>query len=56
MYVQISSVSFFYDGKPSYTVSIMEFRQDKVARETQYLADPLVAPAWQAQSVERINT
>jgi len=25
-----------YDGKPSYTVSIMEFRGDKVARETQY--------------------
>src|ERR1700689_861955 len=29
-----------YDGKPSYTVSIMEFRDDKVARETQYFADP----------------
>ena len=26
-----------YDGKPSYTVSIMEFRDDKVARETQVL-------------------
>ena len=25
-----------YDGKPSYTVSIMEFKGDKVARETQY--------------------
>src|SRR6478735_12203027 len=24
-----------YDGKPSYTVSIMEFKGDKVARETQ---------------------
>jgi hypothetical protein len=24
-----------YDGKPSYTVSIMEFRDDKAARETQ---------------------
>ena len=29
-----------YDGKPSYTVSIMEFRGNKVARETQYFADP----------------
>src|ERR1700739_3803049 len=27
-----------YDGKPSYTVSIMEFKGDKVARETQYFA------------------
>src|SRR5580692_6737163 len=33
-----------YDGKPSYTVSIMEFRDDKVVRETQYFADPFVAP------------
>src|SRR4026207_1358684 len=28
--------------KPSYTVSIMEFRGDKVARETHYFADPFV--------------
>jgi ketosteroid isomerase-like protein len=28
-----------YDGKPSYTVSITEFRGDKVARETQCFAD-----------------
>src|SRR5579872_5329235 len=41
-----------YDGKPSYTVSIMEFTGDKVARETQYFADPFVAPAWRAQWVE----
>src|SRR5579871_5182196 len=27
-----------YDGKPSYTVSIMEFRGNQVARETQYFA------------------
>ena len=44
-----------YDGKPSYTVSIMEFRDDKVARETQYFADPFVAPAWRAQWVERMD-
>jgi ketosteroid isomerase-like protein len=43
-----------YDGKPSYTVSIMEFRDGKVARETQYFADPFVAPAWRAQLVERM--
>jgi hypothetical protein len=45
-----------YDGKPSYTVSIMEFRGDKVARETQYFAEPFPAPAWRAQWVERIET
>ncbi len=45
-----------YDGKPSCTVSIMEFRGDKVARETQYFADPFPAPASRAQWVERIDT
>jgi len=39
-----------YDGKPSYTVSIMEFAGDKVARETQYFADPFVAPASRASA------
>jgi hypothetical protein len=43
-----------YDGKPSYTVSIMEFNGDKVARETQYFADPFEAPAWRKQWVEQI--
>jgi ketosteroid isomerase-like protein len=42
------------DGKPSYTVSIMEFRDDKVAPETQYFAYPFEAPAWRSQWVERI--
>jgi ketosteroid isomerase-like protein len=44
-----------YDGKPSYTVSIMEFTGEKVARETQYFADPFPAPTWRAQWVERID-
>ncbi len=45
-----------YDGRPTYTVSIMEFAGDKVARETQYFADPFPAPAFRAQWVERMNT
>jgi hypothetical protein len=45
-----------YDAKPSYTVSIMEFKGDKVARETQYFADPFVAPAFRAQWVERMDS
>jgi SnoaL-like protein len=45
-----------YDAKPSYTVSIMEFTGDKVARETQYFADPFPAPAFRAQWVERMDT
>ena len=45
-----------YDSNPSYTVSIMELRGDKVARETQYFADPFLAPASRAQWVERMDT
>jgi ketosteroid isomerase-like protein len=45
-----------YDGNPSYTVSVMEFKGDKVARETQYFADPFVAPAFRAKWVERMDT
>jgi SnoaL-like protein len=45
-----------YDGKPSYTVSIMEFAGCQVTRETQYFADPFVAPASRAQWVERMDT
>jgi hypothetical protein len=44
-----------YDGKPSYTVSIMEFSGDKVARGTQYFADPFEAGTSRAQWVERMS-
>jgi hypothetical protein len=52
----VTELILTYDGKPSYTVSIMEFQGDKVSRETQYFADPFVAPAWRAQRVERMDT
>ncbi len=51
----VTELILTYDGKPSYTVSIMEFSDDKVARETQYFADPFVAPASRAQWVERMD-
>ena len=44
-----------YDGRPSYTVSIMEFRDGKVTHETQYFADPFEAPDWRSQWVQRIS-
>ncbi len=52
----VTELVITYDGKPSYTVSIMEFTGDKVARETQYFADPFVAPASRAQWVDRMHT
>jgi SnoaL-like domain len=44
-----------YDGRPSYTVSVMEFLDGRVARETQYFADPFEPGASRAQWVERIT-
>ena len=40
-----------YGGKRALTVSIMEFRDGRVSRETQYFANPFEAPAWRAQWV-----
>ena len=42
-----------YTHGPVYTVSIMEFRDGKVAHETQYFAEPFESPAWRAQWVEQ---
>jgi hypothetical protein len=44
-----------YDGRPSYTVSIMEFMDGKVAHETQYFADPFEPGPSRAQWVERMS-
>jgi SnoaL-like domain len=44
-----------YDGKPSYTVSIMEFRDGLVAHETQYFADPFDPAPSRAHLVERMD-
>jgi hypothetical protein len=44
-----------YDGVPSYVVSIMEFRDGLVARETQYFADPFDPGPSRAHLVEPIE-
>ena len=44
-----------YDGRSSYSVSIMEFVDGKVARETQYFADPFEPGPSRAQWVERTD-
>ncbi|WP_297298557.1 nuclear transport factor 2 family protein, partial [uncultured Methylovirgula sp.] len=51
----VSEFVLTYDGLPSYTVSIMEFVEAKVARETQYFADPFEPGPSRAQWVERIS-
>jgi len=43
-----------YDGQPSYTVSIMEFVDGMVSRETQYFSSPFAPGPSRAQWVERM--
>jgi hypothetical protein len=50
----ISECVITYDGKPTYSVSIMEFANGFVAHETQYFADPFPAAAWRAPLAEPI--
>ncbi len=44
-----------YDGVPSYAVSIMEFRDGLVARESQYFADRFEPAPSRAHLVERAD-
>ena len=44
-----------YDGRPVYVVSVMEFREGKVAHQTYYFGDPFEPPEWRSQWVERIQ-
>ena len=49
----ITEYTITYLGRPTFTVSIMEFRDGKVVHETQYFADPFEAPDWRSQWVQR---
>ncbi len=50
----ITELTLSYDGKPSHVVSIMEFRDGKVSRETQYFSDAFEPGASRAQWVEQM--
>ncbi len=49
----ITEYTIIYQGRSAFTVSIMEFRNDKVMHETQYFAEPFEAPSWRSQWVQR---
>jgi len=48
----ITELVLSYDGAPSYTVSIMEFTDGKVARETQYFGQPFKPGPSRAHLIE----
>jgi ketosteroid isomerase-like protein len=49
----VSEFVLTYDGVPSYVVSIMEFRGEQVAHETQYFGDRFDPAPSRAHLVER---
>ena len=51
----VTEYTIIYQGRPAFTVSMMEFRDGKVVHETQYFADPFEAPGWRSQWVELIK-
>ncbi len=53
--VWVTEFILTYDGRPSYTVSVMEFLDGKVAHETQYFADPFEPGPSRAHLVERMR-
>jgi SnoaL-like protein len=51
----ISELILSYDEKPFYVVSIMEFEDGEVVRETQYFDEPFEPGPSRAQWVERMD-
>lgn len=52
----VTEYTITYQGRPAYTVSIMEFRKAKVVHETQYFAYPFEAPGWRSQWVQQTTS
>jgi len=50
----ITELIITYDGRPVNVVTIMEFKDGKVAHETHYYADPFEPPEWRSQWVQRM--
>lgn len=50
LWVAELSISYDYDGgPPNFGVSILEFREDKIARESIYVAEGWEPPEWRAR-------
>jgi limonene-1,2-epoxide hydrolase len=51
----VSEIELTYaDGSRFLGVSILEYRDGKIAKETDYFGEPFAAPQWRAQWVERM--
>jgi hypothetical protein len=53
--LRVTEFIIAHDGQPSWPVSIMEFRDGKVARETQHFGDPFEPGPSRPQWIERMQ-
>jgi SnoaL-like domain len=51
----VTEYILYYDEKPYYTVSIMEFRDSRIVHETQYFGEPFAPSASRSRFVEEIG-
>ena len=51
----ITELVLTYDGVPSYTISVMQFKDGKVASETQYFCEPFEPGPSRAHLVELVR-
>jgi hypothetical protein len=49
------SVIRYADGKVVHGARVIEFRDNKIWKETRYYGEPFEAPAWRAQWAQRIE-
>ena len=49
----VTELVIIYGGRPVNVVSIMVFREGKVAHQTYYFGDPFEPPKWRSQWVEK---
>jgi hypothetical protein len=50
----IEGTSAYRQGGTFHVADIIEFRDDKILKETRYYAEPFEAPAWRAEWVEKM--
>jgi len=53
--LRVTEYTITYHGRPAYTVSVMEFSNGRVVRETQYFSEPFAAPSWRRAWVQLVT-
>jgi hypothetical protein len=52
--IVVSEIVLDYGGEIYNGISVFEFKDDKIVKQTDYFATPFEAPAWRSQWVEKM--